>query len=250
MAAFLISCQSSQVYESPGMASIKSQDRISAEKHKKQIASADYSWTTRVITDQQILEVSHKDPALTPVACREILARLNARARYHISDDIRKKHPLKVPNDFAAYKGWTPLPQQAPGLADFPKSILIVKELPYIGWYERGRLVGDSYACVGKPGEDTEVGVYRVLDKDPDHVSRSYSNSYGSPAWMPWAMRIYDHVWIHAGDVTGPYCSHGCIIVPLDPAQDVYRWGDLGITVVVIDSLNDIPIQQRPKLRE
>ena len=67
------------------------------------------------------------------------------------------------------------------------------------------------------------MGVYKVEEKDPDHVSRSYSNSFGEPAWMPWAMRIYDHVWIHAGDVTGPKCSHGCIILPVDPAQEVYR---------------------------
>jgi len=82
--------------------------------------------------------------------------------------------------------------------------------------------------------------VYKVEDKDPDHVSRSYSNSFGEPAWMPWAMRIYDHVWIHAGDVTGPKCSHGCIILPVDPAQEVYFWSNTGTRVIVLDSLAEL----------
>jgi len=84
--------------------------------------------------------------------------------------------------------------------------------------------------------------VYKVEDKDPDHVSRSYSNSFGEPAWMPWAMRIYDHVWIHAGDVTGPKCSHGCIILPVDPAQEVYQWSDQDTKVIVVESLSNLPM--------
>ncbi len=197
-------------------------------------------WTTRIVKTDELLKVGRIDPALTPMACKEILARLNAKAPYRISDDISNKRPLKAPNDFRAYKDWSPLPKSIREFAGVPKAILIVKEYPFMGWYERGKLVKGTYACIGKPGEDTEVGVYKVEDKDPDHVSRSYSNSFGEPAWMPWAMRIYDHVWIHAGDVTGPKCSHGCIILPVDPAQEVYRWSNMGTRVLVLDSLAEL----------
>ena len=200
-------------------------------------------WTTRVVTTEELLQVGRIDPALTPAACKEILARLNAKAPYRISDDIRNKRPLKAPNDFRAYKDWTPLPKTIPQLAEVPKAILIVKESFFMGWYERGRLVEDTYACIGRPGQDTEVGMYKVEEKDPDHVSRSYSNSFGEPAWMPWAMRIYDHVWIHAGDVTGSKCSHGCIILPVDPAQEVYVWSDRNTKVVIVDSLKTFPAE-------
>lgn len=38
--------------------------------------------------------------------------------------------------------------------------------------------------------------------------------------------------------------------LPLDRAQDVYRWADLGTVVVVIDSLNDLHTHLHPKLHE
>jgi len=212
---------------------------VRTDQSAKEVAPQ-IGWTTRVVTTDELLKVGRIDPALTPMACKEILARLNAKAPYRISDDIRNRRPLKAPNDFRAYKDWSPLPKSIREFAEVPKAILIVKEYPFMGWYERGKLVKDTYACIGKPGEDTEVGVYKVEDKDPDHVSRSYSNSFGEPAWMPWAMRIYDHVWIHAGDVTGPYCSHGCVILTLDHAKDAYFWSEMGTLVTVIESLSDL----------
>lgn len=196
--------------------------------------------TSRVVTNEELLQTSQKDPSLSPPVCREILARLNARAPYHISEDIRSGRSIKAPNDFKAYFDWTPLPKSISEFAAISKVIVVVKEYPFIGWYDKGRLQADSYACVGKMGEETEAGVYKVEEKDVDHVSRSYNNSFGRPAWMPWAMRIYDHVWIHAGDVTGAYCSHGCVILPVDRAQDLYAWADSDTWVVVIDSLEDL----------
>lgn len=247
ISAMFIGCASSPAHKAPAAAATRTAQPAASERQAQAPAAMDHGWTTKAITEQDLMQIYRKDLSLTPETCREILAKLNARAPYHISDDIRSQRPLKVPNDFAAYKGYAPLPPNAPpAMANHPKSILIVKDLPYIGWYERGVLKGDSYACVGRPGEATEAGLYRILEKDPDHVSRSYRNSYGKPAWMPWALRIYDHVWIHAGDVTGAYCSHGCIILPLDPAQDVYRWADLGTVVMVVDSLSDLSTPRRP----
>ena len=236
----LAGCEAKRFSPSLSQSAVPSHSEISKEEAEKEEV-LDENWTKRVVTHQELLQASRQDPALTPVACREILARLNARAPYHISDDIQNKRPMKVPNDFRAYKDWSPLPKFIGDFADVSKMILIVKEYPFIGWYERGKLQADTYACIGKAGEDTEVGIYRVEEKDADHVSRSYKNSYGKPAMMPWAMRIYDHVWIHAGDVTGAYCSHGCVILHPDPAQEAYHWADSSTLVVVIDSLNDLP---------
>ncbi|MDY0040393.1 MAG: L,D-transpeptidase [Desulforhabdus sp.] len=236
----LIGCQTKHITSDLTGASVISKSTIS-EKDATGEKPLDKRWTKRIVTQQELLQAGRKDPALTPIACKEILARLNARAPYHISDDIQSNKPIKAPNDFRAYKDWSPLPKFITDFADVPKLMLIVKEHPYIGWYDRGRLQGDTYACIGKPGEDTEVGVYRVAEKDADHVSRSYNNSYGKPAMMPWALRIYDTVWIHAGDVTGAYCSHGCVILPLDPAQEAYAWADLGTVVVVVEALADLP---------
>jgi len=36
--------------------------------------------------------------------------------------------------------------------------ILIVKDIPFLGWYEQGRLVGDTHICIGKKSNWTRAG--------------------------------------------------------------------------------------------
>jgi len=122
-------------------------------------------------------------------------------------------------------------------VGDLPRFILIVKDLPHLGWYERGRLVGDTYVCVGKVDDTTREGLYTVKEKDLHHVSRSYPNAFGEPAPMPWALRIYGTVWIHAGDIMSGHCSHGCINLPIFPAMKLFDWATPGTPVLIVDSL-------------
>ncbi len=200
----------------------------------------DLNWTRRIFTDEELIRQEEADPELSFDTSRQILARLNARAPYHLGDDMRDGRPIKVPNDFPSYKNWTPLPSRIPQVSHLPNFVLVVKEYPFLGWYEKGSLVGDSYACIGVDGQETEAGIYRVLEKDADHISRSYPNSFGRPAWMPWAMRIYEAVWIHAGDVTGPRCSHGCVTLPVKTAEELFRWATPGAVVLVLDRIEDL----------
>ena len=148
---------------------------------------SDWGWSERVVTEDELSNIERLDPSMTPSVTHQILARLNSKAEYCIYDDIRKSKPLRAPNDFRAYRNWTPLPQQSEELAHAPKTILVVKDIPFIGWYENGKLTGDSLVGLGKPGEETEAGVYRILEKAVDKYSLSYRNSFGEPAWMPWA---------------------------------------------------------------
>lgn len=200
----------------------------------------DMGVTVRPVTDEELLQVSEKDPDLTPVACREILSRLNIKAPYHISEDMARGKPLRVPNDFCAYREWTPMPARVPQLSGARKLILVVKDLYFLGWYEKGELQGDTDVCLGNDQQPTEAGVYKVEEKDPEHISKSYKNDLGKPAWMPWAMRIYEAVWIHAGDITSARCSHGCVTLPMKPAEELFRWADSGTTVVVLETLKDL----------
>jgi hypothetical protein len=194
----------------------------------------------RTLSEQEIQKISSRDPDLSPSVIRHILSRLNAKAAYYIEEDIRDGRPLIVPNDLRAYKKWSPLDHYIPEVAEISKFILIVKDEYFLGWYEEGRLVGDSHICIGKKDGWTRAGVYSVKEKDPDHVSRSYTNAYGQPALMPWALRIYEHVWIHAGDITQGNCSHGCINLPVFTAPKVFEWADRGTVVVIVESLDDV----------
>ncbi len=198
------------------------------------------TWTYRVISEKELESLSRKDMDLSPAVGRRILAKLNARDFDYIAQDVRDGKPLRVPNDFSAFKNWTPLQKFIPDVADLPKFILIVKDAPYIGWYERGRLVGDTYICVGKVDGATAEGLYTVREKDASHVSRSYPNAFGEPAPMPWALRIYETVWIHAGDIMTGRCSHGCVNLPIFPAMDLFKWAAPGTPVLIVDSLGSV----------
>jgi len=201
------------------------------------IGTGDMSWTRRVLTEGELQEIAREDPQLSPSISRRILARLNARAPYYIAEDIQNGNPLKVPNDFRSFKHWNPMPQFIQELTEVPRFILIVKDIPFLGWYEKGMLVGSTEICIGKESGWTRSGLYSVEEKDVDHVSGSYKNAYGVPAPMPWALRIYGRVWIHAGDIASGYCSHGCINLPLVPAVKVFQWAERGTPVLIVKSV-------------
>jgi len=219
----------------PGLGEANDADGNSASR------KSNMTWTQRVITEKELDRVSQKDMDLSPSVSLRILAKLNCRDFDYIAQDIRDGTPIKVPNDFTAFKSWTPLEKYIPDVSDLSKFILIVKDVPYIGWYEKGKLVGDTYICVGKVNSTTAEGLYTVKEKDLNHVSRSYPNAYGEPAPMPWALRIYGTVWIHAGDIVSGHCSHGCVNLPIFPAMRLFEWATPGTPVLVVDSLGAIP---------
>ena len=196
--------------------------------------------TERVVTEQELQKIAARDPSMSRLFCLDILARLNGKARNYIIDDIKAKQRIKAPTDLFAYRNWTPLPRSMAGRVGVPKFILIVKDIPFVGWYENGILIGDGQICIGKMSGWTHAGFYNVMQKDPDHISQSYTNAYGQPAFMPFALWIYARVWIHAGDVTGGYCSHGCINLTVPAAESLYDWADIGTPVLIIESLKDL----------
>jgi hypothetical protein len=200
----------------------------------------DIGWTERAVTAGELRVLAERDPDLSPEVCIEILARLNNKDRSYIQQDINNGKALKVPNDFRAYVAWTPLPSRIRRAADKGELILVVKDLAFLGWYRDGKLIGDTDVCIGRKSGWTRAGIYDVIDKDIRHVSASYRSAYGYPALMPYALRIYGRVWIHGGDVTGAYCSHGCINLPLDAAEKLFQWANPGTPVLIVDSLSDL----------
>ena len=188
--------------------------------------SRNLSWTERVITEDELLNLEKSNPALDVNTCREILSRLNTKEAFYIRDDVRNSHKIKVPNDFGAYKGWTPLPVQLPASLRFDRFILVVKDIPFLGWYESGVLVS------GQPSlhrelprkirrRDFTASKTRMPSTSPDPIP----TSSGKPAWMPFSLRIYETVYIHAGNVFGARCSHGCVILPVERAETLFPLG-------------------------
>ncbi len=199
----------------------------------------DLSTSRRTITEKELRQLGEKDPDLEFYRCLEILCRLNKKDKEYIREDMKKKRPLTVPKNFSSYKDWSPLPGTIAGADKFPKLILVVKNIPFLGWYQNGKLVSDTYIGIGKMKAWTKRGIYKVSAKDIHHMS-TYPNAYGEPAFMPWALHVYERVWIHAGDVIGPNCSHGCINVPIAHIEQLYNWATIGTGVVITESLNDL----------
>lgn len=200
----------------------------------------DPAWTLRSVSEDELVRLGMSNRAPDLNACLDILSRLNTEEPFYILREMKQGKKLKVPDDFNAFRNWTPLPARLPEKLSPPRIIMVVKHLGFIGWYEHGTLVGDSQACIGRDGQNTIPGLYRVDDKDAKHTSSSYRNDYGEQAWMPFSLHIYGAVWIHAGNVFGLHCSHGCITMPYGNAEKLYNWAQTGTPVLVADDLKDV----------
>ena len=107
--------------------------------------------------------------------------------------------------------------------------------------YRGGTLIAVSTVSTGRPGHETPVGEFEILQKNVDHRSNLYND-----APMPFMQRLtWDGIALHAGHNPGSPASHGCIRLPKAFARDLYALTDLGGLVSVTDSpvlLTDPPV--------
>ncbi len=114
--------------------------------------------------------------------------------------------------------------------------------------YRDGVLIGVSTVSTGRPGKETPIGEFTVLEKQVFHRSNKYS---GAP--MPWMQRLtWDGIAMHAGQLPGYPASHGCIRLPAAFARQLYELTRVGVQVSVIDEdiavPLDTPMASIPKL--
>jgi hypothetical protein len=82
----------------------------------------------------------------------------------------------------------------------------------------------------GKPGYDTPVGIYTVLERKVEH----YSNLYDD-ASMPFMQRLtWSGVALHAGVLPGHPASAGCVRLPMAFAERLFERTRLGMRVIVV----------------
>jgi lipoprotein-anchoring transpeptidase ErfK/SrfK len=121
--------------------------------------------------------------------------------------------------------------------------------------YAGPELVLTAPVSTGREGHDTIPGRYTVVEKDLDHRSSVYgayvADGYvvkrdvdvrkdprppgaqfvGAP--MPYFLRIYGGVGMHAGYLPGYPASHGCIRMPAGAARRFYDAARVGTPVTV-----------------
>ncbi len=103
--------------------------------------------------------------------------------------------------------------------------------------YRNGILIGRSSISTGTKGNATPGGVFSILEKKQEHYSKKYDN-----APMPNMQRLtWTGIAMHSGNLPGYPASHGCIRLPFDFSQLLFRETSKGGTVVVGDGKVPVP---------
>jgi hypothetical protein len=136
-----------------------------------------------------------------------------------------------------------------------PKIVIdLVAQRAY--FYRGDQMVGVSIVSTGREGYNTPPGEFRVIEKDPTHVSSIYGEYVdhsgqvvmenvdvtkdarprgtvfrGAP--MPFFLRIHGGIGMHAGYLPGYPASHGCIRLPKNMAIRFYQNAAVGTPVVI-----------------
>lgn len=103
--------------------------------------------------------------------------------------------------------------------------------------YRNGVLIGRSTVSTGSKGHATPGGVFSILEKKETHRSKKYDN-----APMPYMQRLtWTGIAMHSGALPGYPASHGCIRLPYDFSQLLFKATEKGGTVVVGDGKTPTP---------
>ncbi len=192
-------------------------------------------WHARFIEPQQSLESLFG-------ADWTLVARFNRIDRRHAYPGIT----IKVPDNMADIRAYTPLPHFYQPAARHEKYILVDVTEQWLGAYEHGRLVFSTPAATGKATAETPVGLFRISTRHLRHTSSLYKTADDEEQYpMDNALRFHigaDNVsyWLHSRDLPGRPASHGCIGLfdeemqlrvfgtPLKPvlrdSQKIYAW--------------------------
>ena len=103
--------------------------------------------------------------------------------------------------------------------------------------YRNGILIGRSTVSTGSKGHSTPDGVFSILEKKQTHRSKKYDN-----APMPYMQRLtWTGIAMHSGALPGYPASHGCVRLPYDFSQLLFKATEKGGTVVVGDGKTPTP---------
>jgi L,D-transpeptidase-like protein len=101
--------------------------------------------------------------------------------------------------------------------------------------YRNGVRIGVTTVSTGRPGFDTPTGVFTILEKNKEHISRKYND-----APMPYQQRLtWGGVALHAGGLPGYPESHGCIHLPIAFSKILFGAMPMGGTVVIAGGHED-----------
>jgi hypothetical protein len=211
------------------------------DKSKEDLSRVEYpslkdiKWHPHFIEPHQTLETLFgKDWVM--------VARFNRVDRRHVYPGMT----IKVPDNMADIRAYTPLPRFYKPAARHEKYILVDITEQWLGAYEHGKLAFSVPAATGKATTETPTGLFNISTRHLNHTSSLYKTANDEEQYpMDNALRFHvgaDNVsyWLHARDLPGRPASHGCIGLydeemqlrvfgtPLEPvlkdSQKLYEW--------------------------
>lgn len=165
--------------------------------------------------------------------CRNRLAFFNALNPSYIKTrtpqpNSIETNTLKIPLDLRLVPEI--FPAYDASLEAYEEYLLVDIGKGFLALYSRGELRRVFPISAGAGGERTPLFDFRVEGKDENH----WSNIYDS--WMPWALHLKGPYYIHGGVLPGKADSAGCIRLPIDDAEQLYRSVEVGTPGRVIDT--------------
>lgn len=128
--------------------------------------------------------------------------------------------------------GQAPAPgNSANGVDNRKDPLQLVVSLPdqKVAVYKGEQVIASSRVSTGRGSHPTPPGIFSIIQKNRVHFSNLYES-----APMPFMQRItWSGLALHAGDVSRPYASHGCVRLPYSFAQTLFKRTEMGAHVIV-----------------
>ncbi len=116
-----------------------------------------------------------------------------------------------------------------------PVAVIVSLSEQRVHVYRNGIRIAVSTCSTGKPGHETPVGVFTILQKDRHHHSNLYNN-----APMPNMVRLtWSGIALHAGKLPGYPASHGCVRLPMEFSARLFEITLVGTAVIVANDHED-----------
>src|SRR3954454_10467848 len=117
----------------------------------------------------------------------------------------------------------------APRDAGEPIMAIVSIKAQQVTLYDADGWILRAPVSTGVSGRETPAGVFTVLEKDKDHHSTMYDDS-----WMPNMQRItWNGVALHGGPLPGYAASHGCVRMPFGFAEKLFDRPRIGMRVII-----------------
>lgn len=100
---------------------------------------------------------------------------------------------------------------------------------------EDGMLARHGPISSGSPEHPTPSGNFKILSKDKNKRSSSYTNYFNQNTPMPYSLQFSGPYYVHEGYLPGNAASHGCVRLSYQDAKFLFERTRVGDAIVVTD---------------